>query len=155
MSKKEAQRAPSTHSMSAYNPSTVDTIVEMFADNTAGESYGQNRLITEELSNGNVALVGYGWMKLAEYDETENMVTVFFGHKSVNSRTVSRWLNTVLEQCAERREVTVSDASPVVRQPNDCTDYIGHYVNFENRSPVEEDIVDEVVDSLRFLNRFL
>jgi hypothetical protein len=103
--------------MNANTTSRVDTIVEMFADNTAGESYADNRLITEETESGNVALVGYGWMKLAEYDETEERVTVFFGHKAIGSKTVSRWLNNVLEQTSERRAVTVSDESVSTSYP--------------------------------------
>lgn len=138
--------------MNAYNPSTVDTIVEMFADNTPGESYGQNRLVTRETGNGNVALIGYGWMKLAEYDESEETVTVFFGHKSIKSQTVSRWLNTVMEQTAERRNVRVSDASPTVDTPNEGVRFIGSYIgDFERMSAVEHAAVKTVVESLRFL----
>jgi len=127
-------------------------MMEMFADATVGESYHENRLITEETDAGTVALTAYGWMKLAEYDETENHVTVYFGHKSVGSRTISRWLNSVLDIASERRSVTVSDESPTVRTPNEGVKYIGEYINFKNKSPVEAAAEETVIDSLSFLS---
>lgn len=127
---------------------------EMFADATVGESYHENRLITEETDAGTVSLTAYGWMKLAEYDETEGHVTVFFGHKNIESRTISRWLNSLLEVARSRgRSVTISDESPTVRKPNDAVEYIGGYVgNFSDMSPVEQEAHDNVLRSLSYLN---
>lgn len=153
--RKAAKRdAPSDDTaMNANTTSRVDTIVEMFADNTAGESYNDKRLITEETDSGNVALVGYGWMKLAEYDETENHVTVFFGHKAIKSKTVTRWLNRVLEKTSDRRSVTISHESPTVRAPNEGVKFIGGYIGDFNESisTVEKKAVNTVIESLRFL----
>lgn len=136
------------------NPTTtrkVSTIIEMFADATTGESYAENRLMTRETESGNVALIGYGWQTLAEYDETEDQVTVFFGHKGV-SKTATRWLNKILSIAAERRNVQISHESPVVRDPPKASNYIGEYVrDFKNMSPVEETAVAIVERSLRFL----
>lgn len=142
-----------THATTTRNTSTI---IEMFADATPGESYADNRLITEKAESGNVALVAYGWMKLAEYDETEEQITVYMGHKSIESQTVSRWLNKILEQTSERRPVNISDRSPTVRTPNEAVEYVGSYINFEgDKSAVEREAEREVVESLRFLNRFL
>lgn len=130
----------------------VQSIIEMFADNTSGETYHRGRLVTREMASGNVALIGYGWMKLAEYDESENHVTVFFGHKSTESKTVSRWLNRILEQTSDRRNVSISDESPVVGKPNDGVRYIGEYVgDFTNLSPVDRGAIEFVENSLDFL----
>lgn len=136
------------------NPTTtrnVSTIIEMFADATTDESYADNRLMTRETESGNVALIGYGWQKLAEYDESEGQVTVFFGHKGV-SKTVTRWLNKVLNSTVDRRTVQISHESPVVREPPEASNYIGHYVgDFKNMSPVEKVAKRIVEKSLRFL----
>lgn len=127
-------------------------MIEMFTDATAGESYAENRLITEETDAGTVRLTAYGWITLAEYDETEEHVTVYFGHKEVGSRTISRWLNSVLEQAADRRRVTISHESPVVRKPNDGVRFINHYINFNDMSPVEESARRAVIESLAHLS---
>lgn len=127
-------------------------MLEMFADSTVGESYHHGRLITEETDSGNVALVAYGWMKIAEYDETEGQVTAFFGHKSVESRTISRWLNRVVEQVGQRRDVNISPESPTVRSPNDGVEFIGEYIgDWNDKSPVEEKAEKAVIDSLAHL----
>lgn len=126
--------------------------VEKFMDNTTGESTAQNRLTTRVSEAGNVALVAYGWLKVAEYNESRDTVTVFTGHKALNSRTVSGYLNDVINVADDRnRDVTLSGESPVVDTPNDGTRFIGSYVDFEGRSAVEEEAVEEVIESLRDL----
>lgn len=130
------------------------TLIEMFVDNTAGETYNQNRLVTRESDNGNVSLIAYGWLKLAEYNESRDAVTVFTGHKSLRSGTVSTWLNKVVSTSDERgRDVILSGESPTVDTPNEGTRYIGNYVSFDgNHSSVEQKAVNTVVDSLSHLS---
>ena len=129
------------------------SMLEMFTDNTAGESYKQNRLITRETDAGNAALIAYGWLKLAEYNESRNAVTVFTGHKSLRSTVVSRWLNDVVSVANDRgRDTILSGESPTVDTPNEGTRYIGNYVSMDgDHSPVEKQAVDTVVDSLAHL----
>ena len=128
-------------------------MLEMFVDNTAGETYSENRLISREAENGNVSLVAYGWLKLAEYNESREAVTVFTGHKSLRSRVITRWLNSVVRVANERnRSVILSGESPTVDTPNDGTRFIGNYVSMDgDHSSVEADAVDTVVDSLAHL----
>ena len=130
-----------------------EAMLEMFTDATAGESYADNRLVTRETDSGNVALVAYGWLKLAEYNERREAVTVFTGHKSLRSTVVTRYLNNVISVAQERREVILSGESPTVNRPNEGAKYIGSYVDFSTKlSSVEEKAVDTVVESLKFLN---
>jgi len=136
-----------THTTKRLQP-----IFEMFVDSTAGESYHENRIITEETDSGTVALTAYGWVQLAEYDESENHVTVYFGHKSIGSSTISRWLNRVLEVASERREVTISDESPTVRTPNEGVEFIGNYIKHKNKSSVEAQAEETVIESLSYLS---
>jgi len=128
-------------------------MLEMFTDNTAGETYNQNRLVTRKSDNGNVALIAYGWLKLAEYNESREAVTVFTGHKSLRSQTVSKWLNAVVETADNRnRSVILSGESPTVDTPNEGTRFIGNYVSMDgDHSSVEQQAVDTVVDSLKHL----
>jgi hypothetical protein len=130
---------------------TRTELLEMFTDATAGESCNRNRLVTREAENGNVALIAYGWLKVAEYNESRDAVTVFTGHESLQSRTVSTYLNKVVSVAENRgRSVILSGESPTVDKPNDGTKYIGHYISFDGKhSPVEKDARNEVVDSLR------
>ena len=130
------------------------SMLEMFTDNTAGESYKENRLITRESDTGGVELIAYGWLKIAEYTESRNAVTVFTGHKSLRSKVVSRWLNDVARVANERdRDVILSGESPTVDTPNEGTKFIGNYVSMESgaHSSVEKQAVDTVVDSLAHL----
>ena len=130
-----------------------EAMLEMFTDATGGESYADNRLVTQETDSGNVALVAYGWLKLAEYNERREAVTVFTGHKSLRSTVVTRYLNNVISVAQERREVILSGESPTVNRPNEGAKYIGSYVDFSTKlSSVEEKAVDTVVESLKFLN---
>lgn len=127
-------------------------MLEMFTDNTAGESYAQGRLQTVETESGSVALVAYGWLKLAEYNERREAVTVFTGHRALNSRIASRYLNDIIEVASERRNVILSGESPVLGKPNSGSDYIGEYVNFSSKlSAVEQKAVQAVVESIRIL----
>lgn len=130
---------------------TKRNIIEMFIDRTAGERYSSNRLVTRETDGGNVALIAYGWLKLAEYNERRNAVTVFRGHTHLGSRTVTRYLNDVQRVAGERREVIVSGESPVVGKPNDGTEYIGEYVSFTDKSAVEKKVVRSIERGLRYL----
>jgi len=129
------------------------SMLEMFMDNTAGESYNQNRLVTRESDGGNVALIAYGWLKLAEYSESRNAVTVFTGHKSLRSQTLSRWLNEVVSVADDRgRDVILSGESPTTDTPNEGARFIGNYVSFTpNHSSVERDAIDTVEASLAHL----
>jgi len=125
-------------------------MLEMFVDNTAGENYGKNRLVSREAENGNVALIAYGWLKVAEYNESREAVTVFTGHKSLRSCVVTRWLNQVVSVAESRdRLVILSGESPTVDTPNEGARFIGNYVSMDgDHSAVEEEAVDTVVDSL-------
>jgi hypothetical protein len=127
------------------------TMLEMFTDATPGETYQHNRLITQESDNGTVELIGYGWLKIAEYDESNNHVTVFTGHRSLESKTVGEWLNEVVRVAENRgRTVSLQDDSPKDGQPNDGTKFINNYISFKaSKSAVEKDAQNEVVDSLR------
>jgi hypothetical protein len=128
----------------------LDAMLDMFVDNTAGETFNRNRLVTVN-DGDNTALIAYGWLKIAEYNESRNAVTVFTGHKSLGSRTVSRWLNQVVQKAEDRgRDVILSGESPNENPPNDGTKYIGEYVSFTSQhSDVERNAINEVVDSLR------
>jgi len=134
-----------------YETVSVENMFDMFLDRTTGESYRDNRLITEETEGGDVALVAYGWLKLAVYDESRNAVTVFTGHKALESKTISRWLNQVVSRAHSRgRDAILSGESPVVNTPNDTTDYIGNYIgSFSNLSSVEKNAYDSVRESLK------
>jgi hypothetical protein len=129
------------------------SMLVMFMDNTAGESFNGNRLITRETESGNVALIGYGWLKLAEYNEERDAVTVFTGHQSLRSKTVSRWLNEVVSVADERgRDTILSGESPTVDTPNEGTQYINNYVSMTGTdSPVERDARETVRESLAHL----
>lgn len=143
-----------------YNEDTTMTttfnktqLIEMFADNTAGESYHHNRLVTRETDGGNVALIAYGWLKLAEYNESREAITLFTGHKSLKSTAVSRYINDVRRVAGERRTIIRSGESPTVNKPNAGTRYIGEYIDFSGGlSAVEKNALDLVRDSLRFLD---
>lgn len=134
----------------AYHTSRK-TLLEMFLDRTAGESTRYNRLVTRETENGTVALIGYGWLKLAEYNERLNAVTVFTGHESINSKTVNEWLNAVVNVAEERgRDVILSGESPEEDTPNGGTVFINGYVSMDSgHSAVEQEAVETVRDSLR------
>lgn len=133
---------------------TKTEMLNKFLDRTAGETYSENRLITRETDTGNVALIAFGWLKVAEYDESREVVTVFTGHQSLRSVTVSGYLNEVVNRAEERgRDVVLSGESPTVDTPNDGTRFIGNYVSFGgSRSPVESDAVRSVKESLRHLS---
>lgn len=136
--------------------SNVSEVIEMFTDATVGESTMNNRLVTVEMDNGNVGLVAYGEKILAEYDEAEGRVTAYLGHRTGGGKTVSKWLNQVTEEAAARRSITYSDDAPWFAPPNaEAAQYIGAYVNFENKSPVEEQAARTVIESLRFLDDLL
>lgn len=140
------------------NPYTnnVRTVIEMFTDATSGESTRKNRLITTELENGNVALVGYGEKILAEYDEIEGRVTVYRGHEAGGHTTISRWLNWVTKEAMSRRDVTLSSDAPWFAPPNaEAAQYIGQYIDFEDKSPVEQAALETVNDSLKFLDDYV
>jgi hypothetical protein len=128
-------------------------MLEMFMDNTIGESFNDNRLITRETDAGNVALIGYGWLKIAEYSEERDAVTVFTGHTSLKSKTVNEWLNAVVRVAEDRgRDKILSGESPTVDTPNDGTQYINNYVSFDsNQSSVEMNARRNVRQSLTHL----
>ena len=131
---------------------TKTDVINMFVDKTAGESTDHNRLITQEGDNGNVELIAYGWLKIAEYNESRNAVTVFTGHQSMNSCTVSTYLNDVAELAEERgRDLIASGESPTDGKPNAGTVFINNYINFENKSAVEKQARNKVIDSLKGL----
>jgi hypothetical protein len=133
---------------------TKQNLIDMFLDRTADESTSENRLTTEETESGNIALIAYGWLKVAEYNESREAVTVFTGHKSLNSKTISRYLNNVVARADERsRDVILSGESPTVDTPNEGTKFINSYVSFSgNRSDVEAEAVATVRDSLSHLS---
>ena len=139
--------------MTANLTPTRFDVMTMFADNTAGESTLYNRLTTRRLGNGNVGLVGYGWLLLAEYNESDETVTVYQGHKNLGSATVTRWVNEVRETAGKRgRQVMILPDAATVDSPNDGAQYVEQgYVNFEGKSAQEERIVQGVIDSLRHL----
>jgi hypothetical protein len=128
-----------------------NSLFNMFVDRTAGESTLRNRLSTVETDSGNVALIGYGWLKLAEYDESRNIVTVFGGHRAIGSDTTNRHLNEVMDVARERgRDVVLSGESPTVDTPPECVKYIDHFIgDFSNdKSPVDRDAMDSVIEAL-------
>jgi hypothetical protein len=129
---------------------TKTEIIDMFLDRTAGEATTHNRLTTRETDGGNVILVAYGWLKLAEYDEQRGIVTIFGGHRAIGSKTVNRYLNDVLRVVSDRsREVVMSGESPTVDTPNEGARFIGNYVSMDgSHSGVEQDAVETVIDSL-------
>lgn len=129
------------------------TLLEMFTDRTAGESYSENRLQTVETDTGDVALIAYGWAKIAEYDESRDAVKVFTGHKAINSQALSRYVNDAKRIAQERgKDIMLSGESPNFGKPNDGITFIGNYVSFStDRSAVERDAVQTVVDSITSL----
>ena len=130
-------------------------LIEMFADRTAGESYNRNRLVTRETPNGNVALIAYGWMKLAEYNEEREAITLFVGHAQASpSRTITKWVNDVKRVIGERRRIIESGETPRVRGPNtEGYQYVNEYIRFSGGlSKVEQNAFNAVEKSLQFLD---
>lgn len=139
-----------------YLAPTVDSIIEMFMDSATGEATPDNRLVTLENAAGNTILVGYGEKVLAEYNESEQQVDVYFGHVDGADKTVKKWLNKVVSEADKRRSVTISDDSPWFRPPNAAAaQYIGSYISFRNKSAVERRAEKEVIESLKWLDKFL
>lgn len=130
---------------------TKAQLFDALFDATTGIKYSQNRMITRETEDGNVSLIAYGWLKIAEFTESKDAVTVFTGHRALNSQTLSRYLNDVVSHAEDSNvDVIISGESPAVDTPNEGVKYIKNYVSMSgNRSPVEEEAVDEVVESLR------
>ena len=133
--------------MEAHNKRTM---LDLFLDRTANESYSQSRLVTRETDSGNVALIAYGWLKLAEYNESRGVVTVFTGHGALQSVTVARYLNDVVRRANDRnRDIVLSGESPTVDTPNAGVQYIGNYISMDGtHSPVERDVKREVEESI-------
>jgi len=129
-------------------------MLDMFLDRTTGESYHNNRLVTRESESGNTALIAYGWLKIAEYNESRECVTVFTGHAAIRSKTTSEYLNDVVNRAENRgRDVILSGESPTVDTPPSIVKYIGNFVSFSgDRSSVEQDASDDVRSSLKQLN---
>lgn len=129
---------------------TKRNVVEMFVDRTAGVSTLKNRLQTRMNDAGNVELVAYGWIVVAEYNESHGIVTVFTGHKSLNSHTVNTYLNDVIRVAKDRgRDVITTGESPTINTPNKGTVYIGNYVDMSgDHSPVEQEAVDTALESI-------
>lgn len=127
------------------------SVIEMFVDRTAGESTQANRLITRETENGTIALIAYGWVKVAEYDEERGVVTIFVGHRALESDTVNGYLNDVKEVAQERgRDYSISGESPEWGQPPSIVEYIGNYINFRSpESSVERDARNDVIETLK------
>jgi len=125
----------------------------MFLDRTTGEVYSHGRLTTTESDNGNVSLIAYGWLKIAEYNESRGVVTVFTGHASIESKTVVQYLNEVADRAEDRgRDLVLSGESPEVGRPNDGVQFIGNYISMSGRkSAVEKDIQQFVRESLNHL----
>ena len=125
-------------------------LLEMFTDRTANESYSHNRLKTVETDSGNVALIAYNWLKLAEYNESRGVVPVFTGHGALQSVTIARYLNDTVKTANDRgRDVVLSGESPTVDTPNEGVKYIGNYVSMTgSHSAVEKDVKEEVRESL-------
>lgn len=119
-------------------------------DNNTDVTYSQNRLVTQETDGGNVSLIAYGWLKIAVFDSDDGTVTVFTGHKAIGSTTISRYLNDVTRHAEQRdHDVVLSGESPTVDTPNDGVRFIDNYVSMDgSRSPVEQQAVDAVVESL-------
>jgi len=129
------------------------TMLEMFADGTTGESYYKQRLVTTETDSGSVALIAYGWIKLAEYNERRGVVTVFTGHRAIESKVLNRWISDVIDVVGERRDVVVSGESPCVDTPNEGVKYVGSYIDFSTRlSGVEKSAIKTVEKSIEFFN---
>lgn len=129
---------------------TKANLLDMFLDRTAGETFAANRLITREGESGNVELVAYGWLKIAEYNESRETVTIFTGHKSLDSKTVNQYLNSVTRRAQDRgRDVVLSGESPTVAAPNNAVEFIGNYISMDGeKSPVERDAQRKVRQSL-------
>ena len=96
---------------------TRDSLIQMFLDASAGEVYGDGRLVTREAGENTVELVAYGWNKVAEYDESTDTVTLFAGHAGNVSKTLTRYVNLVHEMAGKRESRTVNvlaDSAPNV-----------------------------------------
>jgi hypothetical protein len=157
--KRIRRKTPPDDKTMTANPYTnsVDTVIEMFADGTVGESTEHNRLITVEHESGDVALVGYGEKILARYDEQEGRVEVYTGHEDGAGPTVAKWLDKITTIAGSRRDVDIKTGSPWFRPPNDeAAHYINNYFDFRgNISNVEQEALENVIDSLKFLDKFL
>jgi hypothetical protein len=129
---------------------TKAAMLAAFLNNSAGDTYSQKRLVTRETDAGKTALVAYGWLKLATYHPENGTVTVFTGHRSIGSQTVTRYLNNVTEAAkSDGKRVVLSGESPTVDTPNEGVKYIGNYVDMNgSHSAVERDAVDDVVESI-------
>lgn len=127
-------------------------LLEKFTDKTPGEVYANGRLQTRETAAGTVELIAYGWLKIAEYDERREVVTVFTGHKAIGSKVLTRYVNDAKRIARERRNVILSGESPTVDQPNEGTRFIGEYVDFSTKlSSVEKQAIKLVERSINLL----
>jgi len=129
---------------------TKSELFEALFNNNTDVTYSQNRLVTRETNDGKVSLIAYGWMKIAEFDSDDGTVTVFTGHKAIDSTTVSRYLNDVTRHAQDRdHDVVLSGESPEEDTPNEGVRFINSYVSMDGgHSPVEQQAVDTVVESL-------
>lgn len=138
--------------MNATYNTTTDSLREMFLDATAGESASGGRLKTEELPNGNVGLVGYNWLLLAEIEPATGTVTVYDGHAGNVSKTTTRHINEITADVKnhETREYTRSTQTPILRNPPKSANYIGEYIGaFANpKSPQDMRAMSDVTESL-------
>ena len=122
---------------------TRDSLIQMFLDASAGEVYGDGRLVTREAGENTVELVAYGWNKVAEYDESTDTVTLFAGHAGNVSKTLTRYVNLVHEMAGKRESRTVNvlaDSAPnVSRPPAEAAQFIANYRSFSGTpSSVEQ-----------------
>lgn len=129
-----------------------DSLIQMFLDATAGETYNQGRLATRQSGENTVELIAYGWNKIAEYNEETDSVTIFAGHSGNISQTVTRYVNLVREIAGKRQTHTVNvliDAAPNVARPPESVQFIDNYVSFSgSKSPVEQWAQASVDDSV-------
>jgi hypothetical protein len=136
---------------SNYTTTNRDSLVQMFLDATAGEQYGDGRLVTRQAGESTVELIAYGWNKIAEYDESTDTVTVFGGHEGNISPTVTEYVHLVHEMASTRRSRTVnvlSDVSPnVARPPAESAQFIENYRSFDGAPSSVEEWATRTVES--------
>lgn len=134
----------------AHTSTKRDSLLEMFLDQTAGEAYGNGRLVTRQEDEHTISLIAYGWNKLAEFDTEANTVTIFAGHSENISPTVTEYINDLSEMAKERESFSVNmlmDAAPnVSRPPAESIQFIENYKSFSGSDSSVESWATEKVN---------
>jgi hypothetical protein len=133
----------------AYTTSR-ESLIQMFLDGSANESYNEGRLVTRQSGESTIALIAYGWNKIAEYNATTDTITLFGGHVGNISKTVDGYCKSVFDTAQNRESRTINvvvDAAPNVSEPPaESVRFINNYKSFSGSDSPVESWASETVD---------